>query len=295
MDCFRPIVIVVLAVTIMLGVSSVGVSLLLSAPARKKIGAPPPDLLAESVVIPSASGSTLYGWLLTGRPGGGAVVLMHGVRDNRLTMVRRARLLGAAGFSVLLFDFRAHGESAGARITFGHLEALDAASAVAFVKQRLPNEKTGVIGTSLGGAAALLGPKPLSIDALVLEAVYPDIGTATANRISVVLGSTLGSIVARPLARLLEVTMSPILGVPAAALRPIDRMADVGVPLLVISGARDNRTTSAETTAMFSRAREPKSLWRVEGAGHVDLEAYAPDQYRSRVPPFLTKWLRGTP
>ncbi len=31
----------------------------------------------------------------------------------------------------------------------------------------------------------------------------------------------------------------------------------------------------------------PKSFWAVEGAGHVDLEAYAPDDYRQRVFPFL--------
>ena len=43
----------------------------------------------------------------------GAVVLMHGVKGNRLAMLRRARLLHAEGFGVLLFDFQAHGESAG--------------------------------------------------------------------------------------------------------------------------------------------------------------------------------------
>ena len=56
----------------------------------------------------------LSGWFIAGRPGGGAVVLMHGVRGNRLAMLRRARLLHAEGFSVLLFDFQAHGESTGA-------------------------------------------------------------------------------------------------------------------------------------------------------------------------------------
>jgi fermentation-respiration switch protein FrsA (DUF1100 family) len=295
MACVRVAGIVALTAVVVLALSSVGVGLLLSAPARKKIGAPPPDLLVEPVVIPSASGNTLYGWFVPGQAGRGAVVLMHGVRDNRLTMVRRARMLSAAGFSVLLFDFQAHGESTGTCITFGHLESLDAASAVAFVKQRLPDEKIGVIGASLGGAAALLGPKPLPVDAMVLEAVYPDIGAATANRIGVVLGTTLGSVLGKPFARLLAFTMSPILGVTADALRPIDRMADIGVPLLVMSGTRDNRTPPNETTAMFDRAREPKALWLVKGAGHVDLEAYAPDQYRDRILPFLTKWLQRAP
>jgi len=169
-------------------------------------------------------------------------VLMHGVHGNRLSKVRRARLLSADGFSVLLFDFQAHGESTGSRITFGHLEGQDAAAAVAYVRQRLPAEKIGIIGTSLGGAAALLAPGGLHVDAMVLEGVYPDIGAATANRISAVLGMRLGALVSKPLARLLELLMAPILGVAPADLRPIDRMAGIGAPVLVLGGMSDNRT-----------------------------------------------------
>jgi len=43
---------------------------------------------------------------------------------------------------------------------------------------------------------------------------------------------------------------------------------------------------------MFDRGREPKSFWPVEGAGHVDFEVYAPDEYRSRVVSFLIEKLR---
>ena len=58
---------------------------------------------------------------------------MHGVRANRLVMLARARFLHKAGYAVLLFDFQAHGESSGKRITFGHLEGLDASAAVTFL------------------------------------------------------------------------------------------------------------------------------------------------------------------
>lgn len=267
--------------------SVVGAGTLLSWPATREVGPPPADLAAQDVTIVSDSGATLRGWFVVGQRGGGAVVLMHGVRANRLSMVERARVLHAAGFSVLLFDFQAHGESTGERITFGYREALDAEAAVAFARQRLPGEKIGAIGSSLGGAATLLGPHPLPVDALVLEAVYPDIGAATANRIRAVLGWPIGTLVARPLARLFELVLPPILGVASAQLRPIDHVADVVAPLLIASGTRDSRTTVRETRAMFDHAHEPKSLWLVEGAGHVDLEHYAPDAYRRHVLAFL--------
>jgi uncharacterized protein len=268
---------------------------LLSISARTSIGAPPADLSAEAVTFPSGSGATIHGWLIAGRPGGGAVVLTHGVRGNRLPMLPRARALRDAGYSVLLFDFQAHGESTGSRITFGHLEGRDAAAAIDFVRKRMPGEKVGVIGVSLGGASALLAPVPLAIEALVLEGVYPDIDAATANRINVALGPRLGPLVSKLLGHVLAWVTSPMLGITPAELRPIDYMAGIRAPVLMLTGEIDTYTTVAETRAMFARAPEPKSLWIVDGAGHVDIHDHAPEQYRTRVLDFLSRHLRRLP
>jgi uncharacterized protein len=268
------------------------VGLALSAPASAIIGPPPADLRAETVTIASTSGATLRGWFLAGRPGGGVVVLMHGVHSNRLSMLRRARLLSANGFSVLLFDFQAHGESTGTRITFGRLEAEDARCAVAFVRQVLPQERIGAIGTSLGGAATLLGARPLAVNALVLESVYSDIKPAIVHRIGAVVSASVGKIIAPPLEFLFEPLLPPILGVTASDLRPIDHIAALAAPVLVASGTRDDRTTIAEASAMFDRTKHPKTFWAVAGARHVDLEVYAPDDYRGHVLPFLKATLQ---
>jgi fermentation-respiration switch protein FrsA (DUF1100 family) len=267
--------------------------LYLSAPAYAVIGPPPRDLPAEPVTLSSASGATLRGWFISGRSGAGAMVLLHGVGANRRSMVPRARLLHAAGFSVLLFDFQAHGESTGDRISFGRREALDARSAVAYLRQRLPNEHIGAIGTSLGGAATLLGPGPLDVNALVLESVYAEIDLAIANRLRVVGGAYLGAAVAQPVARLFEILLPPLLDVRETDLRPIDHIAEATAPILLASGTDDTRTTITEAMALFRRAREPKTFWAVEGAGHVDLERFAPDEYRRRVLPFLMERLQA--
>jgi uncharacterized protein len=125
----------------------------------------------------------------------------------------------------------------------------------------------------------------------VLESIYSEIGTAIANRISAVL-PVAGGIVARPLAWMFELLLPPVIGVRPADLRPIDRIAEVTAPVLVAAGTLDDRTTIAEADAMFARAPERKWFWRVEGARHVDLEAYAPGEYRKRVVPFLAERLR---
>lgn len=140
----------------------------LAAPANEPIGNVPPDLSAEVVQFSSESGAEIHGWFIPGQKQHGAVVLMHGVRSNRTSMLGRARFLSRAGYTVLLFDFQAHGESLGKQITFGYLESRDAVAAVRFVRARAPEERIGIIGVSMGGAAALLADG-VQADALVLE------------------------------------------------------------------------------------------------------------------------------
>src|SRR5262249_53148216 len=184
---------------------------------HQNVGNLPAELAGRAVEFPSTSGATLRGWLLTGERSRGAIVLMHGLRANRLAMLDRARFLSAAGYSVLLFDFQAHGDSSGDKITFGYLESQDAQAAVDFRRLKLPGQPIGVIGVSMGGAAALLASPKLDVDAMVLEEVYPDIEDAIADRLQMALGSW-----ARILTPLLSLQMKPRLGVSAGMMRPLD-------------------------------------------------------------------------
>ncbi|HUH83638.1 MAG TPA: alpha/beta fold hydrolase [Stellaceae bacterium] len=259
---------------------------LLAAPHQRVVGSAPPDLGADDVVFPSPSGSAIHGWLAPGEPGRGAVLVLHGIRADRGEMVTRLRLLHAAGFGLLAIDLQARGESPGLHITFGHLEALDAAAAVAFLKERLPGERIGVIGVSLGGAATLLGLRPLAVDALVLEQVFPDIDSALTNRLVAYIGP-----VGRWVARVYEWLMPLMLPIRPEQLRPIDHIGDITAPLLMLAGAEDRYTPLSESRALFARAAEPKQLVEIAGAGHVDLAAHAPEDYRRRVLSFLAEYL----
>ena len=103
-------------------------------------------------------------------------------------MLDRACFLNQAGYSVLLFDFQAHGESTRDHITFGYLESKDAQAAVGLIHTLAPDEKAGLIGVSMGGAAALLAEPKSDVQALVLEEVYPRINQAITNRLTMRLG-----------------------------------------------------------------------------------------------------------
>jgi uncharacterized protein len=260
---------------------------MLIAPTQGSVGAPPVDLPAQAVSFPDASGQPVHGWFVAGVQGQGAVLLLHGVRADRRAMVNRARFLHAAGYAVLLIDFQAAGESPGDAVTFGYREAGDVKASLHYLHQRLPGERVGIIGTSMGGAATILAEPDVDADALVLEQVYPTIRQATEDRLAIHLGSLGPS-----LAPLLLSTLHLHLGIYPDQLRPIDRIGHLAMPKLLIVGDRDRDTTIAESHAMFQAASEPKQLWVVHGARHVDLYGYVGDPYKARVLDFFDMWLR---
>ncbi len=259
-----------------------------STPAPAIVGAPPPDLPAETVSIESSSGSRLAGWFVQGQPRHGAVLLMHGIRANRLEMLDRAKMLHRHGFAVLLFDFQAHGESPGRHLTFGYLEARDASAAFDFLRRKLPGERAGIIGMSLGGAAAILGEKPLEADAMVLEAVFGSFGEALDNRMTMRFGP-LG----RLISPLLKYQVKPRLGFDPDILKPAEHIAKVHAPLLLIAGAEDKHASLAEMKRIYANANEPKELWIVPEAPHADFHRFAPEEYERRVLGFLIPRLAG--
>jgi alpha-beta hydrolase superfamily lysophospholipase len=258
----------------------------LVAPSNCEIGKPPADLPVYPVQFPSSSGATVHGWLVAGRPDKGVVILMHGIRANRLQLVVQAEFLSHAGYSVLLFDFQAHGESIGKHITAGYLESRDATAAVNFIRQKFPGKKVCADGFSMGGAAAVLAKPSLQVNAMILQSVYPTIQQAIDDRLDNRFG-WLGKF-GTPF---LVWQLKPRLGFGAEDLCPIQQVGKITVPKFFIAGTADHETRLQESQALFDAAAEPKQLWLVDGAAHVDMIAFARAEYEKRVLDFLAKYL----
>ncbi|MEJ2619378.1 MAG: alpha/beta hydrolase [Candidatus Thiodiazotropha sp.] len=257
----------------------------LVAPMPRAIGAPPKDLPIKSVSFASESGSVIAGWHIPVTDSKATILLLHGIRGSRLSMLERARWLYANGYSILMIDFQAHGESPGEYITIGYLEKYDVKAAVGFARNLHPNESLGVLGVSLGGASAVLA-SPLDVEAVILESVYPNIDNAIYNRVSAKLG--MFSMIP---AELLLIQLEPRLGIPPSQLRPIDNINRINSPVLLISGAEDRHTTVEETQAIFDAALQPKQLLIVEGAAHEDLYRASPGVYKDAIIRFFNRYL----
>ena len=285
----RRAIIAIAILVLALVIASFGAGEVLSAHAKRDVGLPPAELSAENVTLVCCSSSFVSGWFSRGESGFGAVLLLHGVRSDRRQMIERSKFLHAAGYSVLMIDLPAHGESGGDRITFGLREAEGVRAALRFLHETLPGERTAVIGVSLGAASFVLADASPVPSAVVLESMYPSIDDAVANRLRLRLGS-LGAKAAPLLLWQLPVR----LGVSTDQLRPIDHLSLLHTPVLIAAGTEDRHATVAETKRLFDAAGAPKELWLVEGAAHVDLCSFNPKAYESKISAFLLRHLRNS-
>lgn len=260
---------------------------MLRQPALRSIGAPPLDLPAKSIVLRNVRNEPVAGWMVAGQPGQGVVVLLHGVRGDRREMIDRARFLNRLGYSVLLIDLPAHGESAAEHITYGLNESEGVKTALGYLSHEFPDERVGVIGVSLGAASLVLSEPSPAPAAVVLESMFPTITEAVSDRLRLHLGP-----LAKPLAALLLWQLPLRIGVSPEQLRPIARLSSLRSPVLIASGSMDRHTTVSETERLYDAASRPKDLWIVEGAAHVDLHAFDPAAYESKISAFLAKYVR---
>lgn len=240
----------------------------------------------EDVSFTSAEGLALRGWYVPSR-NRAAVVLVHGFAGNRAQLLFEARALARAGYGVLLFDLRAHGESGGDRVTWGDGERRDVEAALDFVSRRpdVDPARLGLFGFSMGGTTSLLVAETDSrVKAVAAAGAYP------ALEADVYSGyGRWGALSAEPVLWTLRGA-----GVDVDAVRPIDGMCRLqGRPLLLVNGDVDPDAPSKLQASLFRAACEPKALWVVPGAGHGEYSRVAPEEYARRLREHFDRALLG--
>jgi dipeptidyl aminopeptidase/acylaminoacyl peptidase len=237
------------------------------------------------VSIGTTDGETLSGWLVPGPNSDRAIVLLHGYSGNRKQMLPRARYFREQGYTVLLYDARACGESTGDAVTFGYRERQDVIAAVKYLKEA-GHRQVACLGVSQGGATILFAAGELpDVDCVICESVYDEMRHAVDGRMrhyTLVPGS-VGACLLVPFAE-------QRLGIGIDDVKPIEHVGKLRCPIFIISGARDDKTSPADTERLFDAAREPRELWLIPDAKHQDLFHF--DGYREKVSSFLDRHLR---
>lgn len=113
----------------------------------------------EDIALETKDGVSISGWFITPEISSAAdkkpaLVILHGYPAEKGDMLYIASRLHP-DFNIILIDLRSFGKSGGIFTTLGNKERLDLSSALDFLESR-GFTKAGVIGFSLGGAAAIL-------------------------------------------------------------------------------------------------------------------------------------------
>lgn len=247
----------------------------------------------EEVRFPSSDRVPLTGLLFRNRPGAHAIVLCHDSGGEKSSLMNIAMPLQKAGFVVLAFDFRGHGESDGNGTSFGIEEARDILGAVRFLaegdeKGRTPAEEVGVYGIGMGAHAAILAAREdVRIRALVLDGPYPDAGWKLRREIFGNSGFG-GSWLAAPS----EFAFNLLRRTRIARYRAADVLpALTGRDILLIAPAGDH-ALAEEVRALFATIPEQRnadgSMVTLPSAGAGTLFGENLQLYRQRVVTFFT-------
>mgnify|MGYP000473990913 CR=1 FL=1 len=237
----------------------------------------------QEVTFSSRDGLALSGWFVRGR-NGATVVITHGLSGNRLSGTHAARLLSKQGFAVLLYELRGHGRSQADINTWGWVEINDLLGAVDYLRSRpdVDPDRIGALGYSLGGQISLrAAAQERWIKAVAAE------GPTFAALSDHILSSafSLRKLVLYPWLWIMYNFQVLLTGVPQplGVVKETPKIAPR--PILLIAAGRGEEYLMARR--LFEVAGEPKELYHVPEASHLECSRARPEEYALKLVEFF--------
>jgi uncharacterized protein len=239
------------------------------------------------VTITAKDGAILQAWdIRLQNANGDAVILIHGLSDNRLGMIGYARILLRHGYTVVLPDARAHGASGGNLATYGLLERDDIRRwSDWLISGNQPPHCIFGLGESMGAAQLLqaLGPNS-HYCAVVAESPFASLREITYDRFGQFFhtGPWLGRTLFRPAVEVAFIYAHAKYGFDLTTVSPEDAVAATTIPVLLIHGQIDQNIPVRHSRLIQSR--NPRVvLWEVPNADHCGPIGAAPSEFENRV------------
>lgn len=237
-------------------------------------------LQAELVRYPSLNGKKLVALVFkTDQKPKGTIVHFHGNYGNVSNHFPLSLFLLKHGFDVLAFDYQGYGASEGTPSPKNLLE--DGIATVRYAQSRLRNPATGVavFGQSIGAATAIVVAAEESlVKAVVIEAAFS--GYRAMSR-----AALKRHVLTWPLYPVFPL----FLGRSYDAVRHVQRISPR--PVFFIHGDKDDIVPVEMSKELYAAALEPKKLWIVEGAGHLEPRRKAAGKYEEEIAVFFEKAL----
>lgn len=240
----------------------------------------------EEVAITAADGVVLSGWSLSPEHGrGDAVILLHGLGDNRSGMTGYAQLLLRHGFSVLLPDARAHGVSGGDLAAYGLVDRNDVRAWIEFLEAREHPHCIFGFGESMGAAQLLQSlDAGILLCAVAVESPFANFREIAYDRMGQPfhLGPWVGRTLLRPLVEIALLRARWKYGLDMQQVSPEESVATTLVPVLLIHGQVDGNIPVRHSRLIHVRNPNAR-LWEVPGADHCGAISTAPQEFERTV------------
>lgn len=242
-------------------------------------------LPSEDVVVESADGLKLAGWLIPAADGrnDAAVILLHGYPAEKADMLSIAAALHPR-FATLLLDMRYFGKSEGRATTLGLRERDDLKRAIDFLESR-GFRRVGVFGFSLGGAVGIMAAADEPrIRAVAAYAAFSDLETLGREAYSLLWPLNY------PLVELMRLWARLFLGGDVTRPAPAAAAGDLPIPVLIIHSRKDEQIPFRHAERLreaLARNREAEFYFLDRGR-HGDL----PPDFEARLVTFFSAHLR---
>lgn len=181
------------------------------------------------------------------------------------------------GYSMLLVDERAHGQSEGTYIGFGCLDRMDALGWINWVKENCGEDAEILLhGTSMGGATVLMTSSldlPPQVKGIISDCAF----TSPKEVFTHVLKSMM-HLPAFPMIQIADLLNRKLAGYGLDDCNAAREVKKARVPILFIHGSGDTFVPCHMCETMYKNCRAPKQKLIIEGAAHA--ESYYKDTLR---------------
>lgn len=240
----------------------------------------------QDVSITTPDAIMLRAWIIhPRRSNGDAVILLHGLGDNRIGMAGYAQLLLAHGYSVLLPDARAHGASGGDLATYGLLERYDIHQWFNFLSARDHPHCVFGFAESMG-AAELLQSLPIDPQfcAVAAESSFSTFREIAYDRMGQPfhLGSWFGRTLFRPVVEVAFLYIQWKYSLDMQQVSPYAAVAVTRVPVFLIHGQIDSNIPIRHSLQIHV-GNPDTVLWEVPNADHCGAISAAPQEFERRL------------
>jgi uncharacterized protein len=241
----------------------------------------------QDISIIARDGAQLRGWFASpANTNGDAVILLHGVGDNREGMGGFAELFLSKGYTVLLPDSRGEGESGGNFPTYGVKETDDVHRWFEWLAAQEHPRCIFGMGESMGAAILLQSLRvETRLCAVVAESSFASFRQIAYVRVGQFArtGPWLGKIALRPAVELAFLYGKVTRGVFLTDASPENAVVGSRVPILLIHGLSDDNIPFRQSEWIHRHNPADITLWEVPGAGHCGVVSVVPQEFDNRV------------